>query len=338
MNTSGMCNVTEFAAKCGVSIQTISRWVLEGSLKPGLSVNGVHYFDSNALLNARRILLQRKKPVAYLAVLVADNKEELTKKREVWDELQRNVVPRGNNIKGLAELMQCLDEPTLPTEEVIVPGVKLKLAHNMVNDIRSEVKRIAFGGADICEDARKLPVDFYLGMAFGKELDPEHLGIYQGLSITSFYSPVEIRSRCQQSLRDIAIKYGFYDTIKLNKWSLEQIYYDGESLLTSEASQVNPKALKAKREYEPKKREVEGKAKLAFINQIASQGYYTVIEAVGSLTQEQKDFITNAVLDGDYTSIYFSSRNILDEDSLRDISSAVRVNKLKFIVADELDE
>lgn len=338
MNTSGMCNVTEFAAKCGVSIHTILRWVEEGRLKSELSVGGTHYFSNNSLIEARKILLHRKKPINYLAVLVADDADALAEKRAAWNEIQKNTLPNGNNIKSLTEFMRCLGEAAPPVGKVVAPEVVTKLAHNMVDEIRIAVKKIAFGCVDICRDAQCLPVKFFMDMAFGKEPDSDNLGIYKSLPLKSFYSPMEIRSRCLQKFWDIAKSYGFYEAIKSNKWSLEQLYYDGESLLTSDKSCINPEAPKAKREYKPREREAAGKAKLSLINEIARQGYFTVIEAVGSLTKEQEDFITNAVLDGDYTSIYFSSRNIVSNESLRDIGSAVRVADMKFIVADEANE
>ena len=133
-------------------------------------------------------------------------------------------------------------------------------------------------------------------------------------------------------------RYGYLEAIKRKGLSMGDVFKSGVTLLAADDLPIDFKQPAARSLYNTQTSQVLGKAKKSFVAQIASKGYFTVIEAVGSLTKEQEDFITNAIINCDYTSIYFSSRDIVSEESLLRISSVAQSHGMRFIVADEVNE
>lgn len=333
-----LCNATEFAAKCGVSLHTILDWVSKGKITPEVAAGGRSYFGESSYAQVQALLLKRKNPVAYLAVLVADDEDELAEKRAAWDKLQKEVLPRGEQITGLKEFLRTLDNAQPVVDDAISKKLRSDLARQASDAFQSSVFERIKNIYNTCEKAMELPTKFFISMILGEDTDEGELNLYNSFSLGSSFSPVRQAESCKEEFRKIMTRYGYFDAIKLRGLSMGDVFRSGVSLLAAENMPIDFNQPAARSLYNTQASQVRGKAKKSFVAQIASKGYFTVIEAVGSLTKEQEDFITNAILDGDYTSIYFSSRNIVSNESLRDIGSAVRVADMKFIVVDEANE
>lgn len=341
MNTQknkGLCNATEFAAKCGVSLHTILDWVSKGKITPEISAGGRSYFGKESYAQTQALILKKKNPVAYLAVLVAADEDELAKKRAAWEELQKEVLPRGEQITNLKEFLRTLDAAQPVVDEAISKKFRSDLAQQASDAFQDSVFERIKNIYNTCEKAMELPTRFFISMILGEATDEEDLKLYNSFSLGSSFSPARQAESCKEEFRKIMTRYGYLEAIKRKGLSMGDVFKSGVTLLAADDLPIDFKQSAARSLYNTQTSQVLGKAKKSFVAQIASKGYFTVIEAVGSLTKEQEDFITNAILDGDYSSIYFSSRNIVSDESLRDIGSAVRVADMKFIVADEVNE
>ncbi len=332
-----LCNATEFAARCGVSIHTILDWVFSRKIKPEIEVGGKAYFGQDSYMQVQALLLKSKKPVAYLAVLVADDKDALAEKRAAWDKLQKDVLPRGEQVTSFKKFLCAVDNAQPDVDKAVSQKVMDSLASAATYAFRDSVFQRIRDICNECEEAMQLPTRFFISMMLGEETSAEDLDLYNSFHLGTSFTPAWQLKHCKEEFRRIMTKYGYIHAIKQKQLSMGDVFKSGVSLLADTSLPIDYDQPIVKSNYNKEVARICGKAKKAFLAQIASKGYFTVIEAVGSLTKEQEDFITSAVLDGDYTSIYFSSRNVVSEESLYAIDIAVRLNKLKFIIADEVE-
>jgi len=330
-------NSTEFAAKCGISVHTISDWVTRGKIKPEVEAGGRYYFGHDSYTQVQALLLKSKNPVSYLVVLVADNEDALAEKRAAWNELKKEVLPRGEQITSLKEFLCAIDKAQPDVDNAVSQKVMDSLASAATYDFQDSIFKRIRDICNECEKAMELPTRFFISMMLGEETSAEDLEQYNSLSLGISFTPTWQLDHCKEEFRRIMTRYGYMSAIRQKQLSMGDIFRSGVSLLADTSLPMDFSQSAFKSNYDKEVARVRGKAKKLLVAQVASKGYFTVIEAVGSLTEEQEDFITNAVLDGDYTSIYFSSRNVVSEEALRSIGIAVRVNKLEFTIADEVE-
>lgn len=333
-----MFGATEFAKRCDVSVQTVSNWVKRGFVRPTQSVNGRNYFSEDCIAQVKMKLLRGLTDQSYLGIMVADDETAVTEITSRFIQVVSSALPDALCIGDLHKYLASLS--SIEGKELSQQGdrsFRVRLCDRFQKAVISMMFSVMSETALALSKCREWPIDFFCSVMMDSDPDEALLAEWQGMNIVETrHTPAGLRSACELRYNDLVRKYGLASAFIKLGISLRDVYFgDFKGLEDAEDAVVDIEEDKAKTVYKAFLQDTVSRSSRKWFTDLKKNGYYTIINGVGSLSRDDQARIVTALTYKDYANVFLNSRNNVPDAIMTVIESCAKAGDINLVILDD---
>lgn len=329
---SSLLNQSQFAKSCGVSATTIRSYVDNHFIVPAKEVEKRVFFTPDQVYDVKVLGVKRLINQSFLCV--ACEKDEVTlktvKERMLLSILESN--PKAEAVKSLALSAKAMMEKSNvePTDDVI-RVIKSNVIFSFITEVVSTISSIICNIYTEEAFSRSFAFDFFLRYICNHETDSSLVESYNSNTLSGVaYSLDYIKQRCEIQFTNIASRFGVYNVCNSTNFGIwEAFNEDGSSLLKADGFMFDSSSPNAKDIWDKTLGSNRDNSVTLGLTNICRNGFYTVIDGVGSLSDEVCSDIISKLASEEYKTVFVSSLEKLPKIVATSIDAFVKAGKIR---------
>lgn len=329
---SSLLNQSQFAKSCGVSATTIRSYVDNHLIVPAKEVENRVFFTPDQVYDVKVLCVKRLINQSFLCV--ACEKDEATlknvKERMLLSILENN--PKAEAIQSLALSAKAMMEKhnVEPTDDVI-RVIKSNVIFSFITDVKNVISSIICDVYSKEAFARSYAFDFFLSYICNHNPDSSLIDSYNKNDLSDVSSSLDyIKQRCEIQFTNIASRFGVYNVCNSTNFGIwEAFNEDGSSLLKADGFMFDSSSPNAKDIWNKTLGSNRDNSVTLGLTNICRNGFYSVIDGVGSLSDEVCSDIVSKLASEEYKTVFVSSLEKLPKVVATSIDAFVKAGKIR---------
>lgn len=329
---SSLLNQSQFAKSCGVSATTIRSYVDNHLIVPAKEVENRVFFTPDQVYDIKVLGVKRLINQSFLCV--ACEKDETTL-RTVKERMLLSILessPKAEAVKSLALSAKAMMEKSdvEPTDDVI-RVIKSNVIFSFITEVKNVISSIIGDVYSKEAFARSYAFDFFLSYICNHNPDSSLIDSYNKNDLSDVSSSLDyVKQRCEIQFTNIASRFGVYNvcnSINFGIW--EAFNEDGSSLLKADGFMFDSSSSNAKDIWDKTIGSSRDNSVTLGLTNICRNGFYTVIDEVGSLSDEVCSDIISKLASEEYKTVFVSSLEKLPKVIATSIDAFVKAGKIR---------
>lgn len=327
-----LLNQSQFAKSCGVSATTIRSYVDNNLIVPAKEVENRVFFTKDQVYDVKVLGVKRLINQSFLCV--ACEKDEATlktvKERMLLSILENN--PKAEAIQSLSlSAKAMMEKPDAEPNDDVVRVIKSNVIFSFITEVRSVISSI------ICDVyikeafARSFAFDFFLSYICNHEPDYMLVDSYSKNNLSDVSSSLDyIKQRCEIQFTNIASRFGVYKVCNSTNFGIwEAFNEDGSSLLKADGFMFDSSSPNAKDIWNKTLGSNRDNSVTLGLTNLCRNGFYSVIDGVGSFSDEVCSDIISKLATEEYKTVFVSSLENLPKVIVTSIDAFVKAGKIR---------
>lgn len=329
---SSLLNQSQFAKSCGVSATTIRSYVDNHLIVPAKEVENRVFFTPDQVYDVKVLGVKRLINQSFLCV--ACEKDEATlktvKERMLLSILENN--PKAEAIQSLAlSAKAMMEKPDAEPNEDVVHVIKSNVIFSFITDVKNVISSIICDVYSKEAFARSYAFDFFLSYICNHNPDSSLIDSYNKNDLSDVSSSLDyIKQRCEIQFTNIASRFGVYNVCNSTNFGIwEAFNEDGSSLLKADGFMFDSSSPNAKDIWNKTLGSNRDNSVTLGLTNICRNGFYSVIDGVGSLSDEVCSDIVSKLASEEYKTVFVSSLEKLPKVVATSIDAFVKAGKIR---------
>lgn len=332
VDKNSLLNQSQFAKRCGVSATTIRSYVNGNLIVPAREVESRLFFTPDQVYDVKVLGVKRFINQSFLCIACENDEVALksVKERMLLGVLENN--PKAEAIKSLAlSAKAMMEKPNAEPNDGVVRVIKSNVISSFITEVRSTISSI------ICnvyiEEAfsRSFAFDFFLRYICNHEVDSSLVESYNSNNLSGVVSSLDyIKQRCDIQFTNIASRFGVYNVCNYTNFGIWKAFSeDGSSLLDAEGFMFDSSSPNAKDIWNKTLGANRDDSVTLGLTNLCRNGFYSVIDGVGSLSDEACSDIISKLASEEYKVVFASSLEKLPKVVATSLDAFVKAGKIR---------
>lgn len=329
---SSLLNQSQFAKSCGVSATTIRSYVDNHLIVPAKEVENRVFFTPDQVYDVKVLCVKRLINQSFLCV--ACEKDEATlktvKERMLLSILENN--PKAEAIQSLAlSAKAMMEKPNVEPTDDVIRVIKSNVIFSFITDVKNVISSIICDVYSKEAFARSYAFDFFLSYICNHNPDSSLIDSYNKNDLSDVSSSLDyIKQRCEIQFTNIASRFGVYNVCNSTNFGIwEAFNEDGSSLLKADGFMFDSSSPNAKDIWNKTLGSNRDNSVTLGLTNICRNGFYSVIDGVGSLSDEVCSDIVSKLASEEYKTVFVSSLEKLPKVVATSIDAFVKAGKIR---------
>lgn len=329
---SSLLNQSQFAKSCGVSATTIRSYVDNHLIVPAKEVENRVFFTPDQVYDVKVLGIKRLINQSFLCV--ACEKDEATlktvKERMLLSILKNN--PKAEAIQSLAlSAKAMMEKPNVEPTDDVIRVIKSNVIFSFITDVKNVISSIICDVYSKEAFARSYAFDFFLSYICNHNPDSSLIDSYNKNDLSDVSSSLDyIKQRCEIQFTNIASRFGVYNVCNSTNFGIwEAFNEDGSSLLKVDGFMFDSSSPNAKDIWDKTLGSNRDNSVTLGLTNICRNGFYSVIDGVGSLSDEVCSDIVSKLASEEYKTVFVSSLEKLPKVIATSIDAFVKAGKIR---------
>lgn len=329
---TALLNQSQFAKRCGVSVSTIRSYVNTQRIVPAKEVEERVFFKPDQVYDAKVLGVKKLINQSFLCVVCEEDEATLksVKEKMLLDIL--GVAPKAEAIKGLSlSAKAMMEKPDAEPNEGVVSVIKSNVISSFIAEVVNTVSSIICNIYAEEPFTRTFTFDFFLRYVCNNEVDNALVETYNKSSLSNVaYSLDYIKQRCEIQFTNIASRFGVYNVCNSTNFGIwEAFNEDGSSLLKADGFMFDSSSPNAKDIWDKTLGSNRDNSVTLGLTNICRNGFYSVIDGVGSLSDEVCSDIISKLASEEYKTVFVSSLEKLPKVVATSIDAFIKAGKIR---------
>lgn len=329
---SSLLNQSQFAKSCGVSATTIRSYVDNHLIVPAKEVENRVFFTPDQVYDVKVLGVKRLINQSFLCV--ACEKDEATlktvKERMLLSILENN--PKAEAIQSLAlSAKAMMEKPNVEPTDDVIRVIKSNVIFSFITDVKNVISSIICDVYSKEAFARSYAFDFFLSYICNHNPDSSLIDSYNKNDLSDVSSSLDyIKQRCEIQFTNIASHFGVYNVCNSTNFGIwEAFNEDGSSLLKADGFMFDSSSPNAKDIWNKTLGSNRDNSVTLGLTNICRNGFYSVIDGVGSLSDGACSDIISKLASEEYKTVFVSSLEKLPKVVATSIDAFVKAGKIR---------
>lgn len=329
---TALLNQSQFAKRCGVSVSTIRSYVNTQRIVPAKEVEDRVFFKPDQVYDAKVLGVKKLINQSFLCVVCEEDEATLksVKEKMLLDIL--GVAPKAEAIKGLSlSAKAMMEKPDAEPNDGVVSVIKSNVISSFIAEVVNTVSSIICNIYAEEPFTRTFTFDFFLRYVCNHEVDNAFVETYNKSSLSNVaYSLDYIKQRCEIQFTNIASRFGIYNVCNSTNFGIWEAFSEnGSSLLNVEGFMFDSSSPNAKDIWDKTLGSNRDNSVTLGLTNICRNGFYSVIDGVGSLSDEVCSDIISKLASEEYKTVFVSSVEKLPKVVATSIDAFVKAGKIR---------
>lgn len=329
---SSLLNQSQFAKSCGVSATTIRSYVDNHLIVPAKEVENRVFFTPDQVYDVKVLGVKRLINQSFLCVVCEKDEATLrtVKERMLLSILENN--PKAEAIQSLAlSAKAMMEKPNVEPTDDVIRVIKSNVIFSFITEVKNVISSIICDVYSKEAFARSYAFDFFLSYICNHNPDSSLIDSYNKNDLSDISSSLDyIKQRCEIQFTNIASRFGVYNvcnSINFGIW--EAFNEDGSSLLKADGFMFDSSSSNAKDIWDKTIGSSRDNSVTLGLTNICRNGFYSVIDGVGSLSDEVCSDIISKLASEEYKTVFVSSLEKLPKVVATSIDAFVKAGKIR---------
>lgn len=329
---SSLLNQSQFAKSCGVSATTIRSYVDNHLIVPAKEVENRVFFTPDQVYDVKVLGVKRLINQSFLCV--ACEKDEATlktvKERMLLSILENN--PKAEAIQSLAlSAKAMMEKPDVEPSDDVIRVIKSNVIFSFITEVKNVISSIIGDVYSKEAFARSYTFDFFLSYICSHNPDSSLIDSYNKNDLSDVSSSLDyIKQRCEIQFTNIASRFGVYNVCNSTNFGIwEAFNEDGSSLLKADGFMFDSSSPNAKDIWNKTLGSNRDNSVTLGLTNICRNGFYSVIDGVGSFSDEVCSDIISKLASEEYKTVFVSSLEKLPKVIATSIDAFVKAGKIR---------
>lgn len=327
-----LLNQSQFAKSCGVSATTIRSYVDNNLIVPAKEVEKRVFFTPDQVYDVKVLGVKRLINQSFLCVVCEKDEATLrtVKERMLLSILENN--PKAEAIQSLAlSVKAMMEKPDAEPNEDVVRVIKSNVIFSFITEVKNVISSIIGDVYSKEAFARSYTFDFFLSYICNNNPDSSLIDSYNKNDLSDVSSSLDyIKQRCEIQFTNIASRFGVYNVCNSTNFGIwEAFNEDGSSLLKADGFMFDSSSPNAKDIWNKTLGSNRDNSVTLGLTNICRNGFYTVIDEVGSLSDEVCSDIISKLASEEYKTVFVSSLEKLPKVVVTSIDAFVKAGKIR---------
>lgn len=329
---SSLLNQSQFAKSCGVSATTIRSYVDNHLIVPAKEVENRVFFTPDQVYDVKVLGVKRLINQSFLCVVCEKDEATLrtVKERMLLSILENN--PKAEAIQSLAlSAKAMMGKPNVEPTDDVIRVIKSNVIFSFITEVKNVISSIICDVYSKEAFARSYAFDFFLSYICNHNPDSSLIDSYNKNDLSDISSSLDyIKQRCEIQFTNIASRFGVYNvcnSINFGIW--EAFNEDGSSLLKADGFMFDSSSSNAKDIWDKTIGSSRDNSVTLGLTNICRNGFYSVIDGVGSLSDEVCSDIISKLASEEYKTVFVSSLEKLPKVVATSIDAFVKAGKIR---------
>lgn len=329
---TALLNQSQFAKRCGVSVSTIRSYVNTQRIVPAKEVEDRVFFKPDQVYDAKVLGVKKLINQSFLCVVCEEDEATLksVKEKMLLDIL--GVAPKAEAIKGLSlSAKAMMEKPDAEPNEGVVSVIKSNVISSFIAEVVNTVSSIICNIYAEEPFTRTFTFDFFLRYVCNNEVDNALVETYNKSSLSNVaYSLDYIKQRCEIQFTNIASRFGVYNVCNSTNFGIWEAFSEnGSSLLNVEGFMFDSSSPNAKDIWDKTLGSNRDNSVTLGLTNLCRNGFYSVIDGVGSLSDEVCSDIISKLASEEYKTVFVSSLEKLPKVVATSIDAFIKAGKIR---------
>lgn len=329
---SSLLNQSQFAKSCGVSATTIRSYVDNHLIVPAKEVENRVFFTPDQVYDVK--VLGVKKLINQSFLCVACEKDEATL-RTVKEHMLLSILessPKAEAVKSLAlSAKAMMEKPNVEPSDDVIRVIKSNVIFSFITGVKNVISSIIGDVYSKEAFARTYTFDFFLRYVCNHNPDSSLVESYGKNNLFYVSSSLDyVKQRCEIQFTNIASRFGVYNVCNSTNFGIwEAFNEDGSSLLKADGFMFDSSSPNAKDIWNKTLGSNRDNSVTLGLTNICRNGFYSVIDEVGSLSDEVCSDIISKLASEEYKTVFVSSLEKLPKVVATSIDAFVKAGKIR---------
>lgn len=329
---SSLLNQSQFAKSCGVSATTIRSYVDNHLIVPAKEVENRVFFTPDQVYDVK--VLGVKKLINQSFLCVACEKDETTL-RTVKEHMLLSILessPKAEAVKSLAlSAKAMMEKPNVEPSDDVIRVIKSNVIFSFITEVKNVISSIIGDVYSKEAFARTYTFDFFLRYVCSHNPDSSLVESYGKNNLFYVSSSLDyVKQRCEIQFTNIASRFGVYNVCNSTNFGIwEAFNEDGSSLLKTDGFMFDSSSPNAKDIWNKTLGSNRDNSVTLGLTNICRNGFYSVIDGVGSLSDEVCSDIISKLASEEYKTVFVSSLEKLPKVVATSIDAFVKAGKIR---------
>lgn len=329
---SSLLNQSQFAKSCGVSATTIRSYVDNHLIVPAKEVENRVFFTPDQVYDVK--VLGVKKLINQSFLCVACEKDETTL-RTVKEHMLLSILessPKAEAVKSLAlSAKAMMEKPSVEPSDDVIRVIKSNVIFSFITEVKNVISSIIGDVYSKEAFARTYTFDFFLRYVCNHNPDSSLVESYGKNNLFYVSSSLDyVKQRCEIQFTNIASRFGVYNVCNSTNFGIwEAFNEDGSSLLKADGFMFDSSSPNAKDIWNKTLGSNRDNSVTLGLTNICRNGFYSVIDGVGSLSDEVCSDIISKLASEEYKTVFVSSLEKLPKVVATSIDAFVKAGKIR---------
>lgn len=329
---SSLLNQSQFAKSCGVSATTIRSYVDNHLIVPAKEVEKRVFFTPDQVYDVKVLGVKRLINQSFLCV--ACEKDETTLKT-VKERMLLSILessPKAEAVKSLAlSAKAMMEKPNVEPTDDVIRVIKSNVIFSFITEVKNVISSIICDVYSKEAFARSYAFDFFLSYICNHNPDSSLIDSYNKNDLSDVSSSLDyIKQRCEIQFTNIASRFGVYNVCNSTNFGIwETFNEDGSSLLKADGFMFDSSYPNAKDIWDKTLGSNRDNSVTLGLTNICRNGFYTVIDGVGSLSDEVCSDIISKLASEEYKTVFVSSLEKLPKVVATSIDAFIKAGKIR---------
>lgn len=329
---SSLLNQSQFAKSCGVSATTIRSYVDNHLIVPAKEVENRVFFTPDQVYDVKVLGVKRLINQSFLCVVCEKDEATLrtVKERMLLSILENN--PKAEAIQSLAlSAKAMMEKPNVEPTDDVVRVIKSNVIFSFITEVKNVISSIICDVYSKEAFSRSFTFDFFLSYICNHNPDSSLIDSYNKNDLSDVsYSLDYIKQRCEIQFTNIASRFGVYNVCNSTNFGIWEVFNeDGSSLLKVDGFMFDSSSPNAKDIWDKTLGSNRDNSVTLGLTNICRNGFYTVIDGVGSLSDEVCSDIISKLASEEYKTVFVSSLEKLPKVVATSIDAFVKAGKIR---------
>lgn len=329
---SSLLNQSQFAKSCGVSATTIRSYVDNHLIMPAKEVETRVFFTPDQVYDVK--VLGVKKLINQSFLCVVCEKDE-TILRTVKEHMLLSILessPKAEAVKSLAlSAKAMMEKPNVEPSDDVIRVIKSNVIFSFITEVKNVISSIIGDVYSKEAFARTYTFDFFLRYVCNHNPDSSLVESYGKNNLFYASSSLDyVKQRCEIQFTNIASRFGVYNVCNSTNFGIwEAFNEDGSSLLKADGFMFDSSSPNAKDIWNKTLGSNRDNSVTLGLTNICRNGFYSVIDGVGSLSDEVCSDIISKLASEEYKTVFVSSLEKLPKVVATSIDAFVKAGKIR---------
>lgn len=328
---TALLNQSQFAKRCGVSVSTIRSYVNTQRIVPAKEVEDRVFFKPDQVYDAKVLGVKKLINQSFLCVVCEEDEATLksVKEKMLLDIL--GAAPKAEAIQSLAiSAKAMMEKPNAEPNDGVIRVIKSNVISSFITEVVSTVSSI------ICDVyikepfSRSFAFDFFLSYICNHEVDSSLVESYNSNNLSGVACSLDyIKQRCEIQFTNIASRFGVYNVCNSINFGIWNAFSeDGSSLLNAEGFMFDSSSPNAKDIWDKTLGSNRDNSVTLGLTNLCRSGFYSVIDGVGSLSDDACADIIAKLASQEYKKVFASSLEKLPNIIATSLGAFVEAGKI----------